>query len=261
MTPTVQKLLAILGPRYSSESGLLLALLGAWGAKLDQAKADGDAAFAQLSVLTASSIWLDEWGGLYGVARQPAEDDDTYASRMIHETIRQRPQAAALEQIVKGAFALAAFYVRDLWPFALLTDQWTTFPGRPVQVTDGQLLPDFFTFGPTSATVTFSETYVPGSFGIWVSEITSQLLTYTLDQVIALLPLELLTDQVGSIDHVTDGQLSTPDFGGPGDTARHTFNLPRASFPIAIDDILALINEHRAAGTRPVVMGTQLQSA
>jgi hypothetical protein len=250
-----------LGPRYAAgETGLLAAFLGAAGAKLDECRADGDAAVAQLSVLTASAFWLDEWGGLYAVPRSAGESDDAYAQRIIRETIRQRPQPMALEQIVAGAFPVAAFYVRDLWFFALLTDQYATLPGRPLQVTDGQLRPDFFLFGPNSATVTFSAVLSPGSFGIWIAELTSQLLTYTLAQVAALLPLELLTDQTGSSTQVLDGQLTTPDFGGPGDTASHTLNLPRATFPVAIADILALIDQHRAAGTKAVLMGTQLQS-
>jgi len=260
MTPTVQRLLNSLGPNYSSGGILLLALLSAWGEKLDRCRDDGDAALAQLSILTASSIWIDQWGELYGIVRLADEDDDTYASRIISRTVMQRPQALALEQIVNSAYSLAAFFVRDLWPFILLTDQWSTLPGRPLQVTDGQLAPDFFIFGPNSATVTFSSVFSPGTFGFWVSEVTSQLLTYTLDQVVALLPLELLTDQFASANHVTDGQLTTPGFGTPADTARHTFNLPTASFPISIDDILALINKHRAAGTKPILMGAQLQS-
>ncbi len=254
------KLLRTLGPRYGSGQ-LLSSLLMAWGSKLDAFQTDGDAAVAQLSLLTASNEWLDIWGELYAIPRQQGEPDGQYADRIIRRTIMQRPQPMALEEIINGEFMLAAFYVRDLWPFVLLSDQWTTFPGRPLQVSDGQLLPDFFTFGPNAATVSFSSTYSPGAFGIWVAEESSQILISTLDQIIAELPLILLSDQFLSTDHVSDGQLTTPDFGGPGDTARHSLELPSPEFPISIDDIMDLINQHRAAGTNPVVIATQLRFA
>jgi hypothetical protein len=260
MTPTVRKLLNTLGPQYGEGQNVLLAaLLGAWGYKLDEARADGDAAIAQLSVLTASSVWLDQWGLLYTVMRLPNEDDNAYAMRIIAETIHQRPQPLALERIVNGMYDLAEFFVRDLWPSVLLSDQWTMLPGVPLQVSDGQNQSGFLTFGPNMATVSFSVTYTPGSFGIWVTEQTSAIISYTLQQIITLLPLELIGDQFSSADHVSDGQLTTPGYGTPSDTARHALNLPAATFPTSVDAILALINQHRAAGTKPVVMGTQLQ--
>lgn len=258
---TATKLLRTLGPRYGSGQ-LLSALLMAWGSKLDAFQADGDAAVSQLSVLTASHEWLDLWGELYAIPRKPGEPDDDYADRLIRRTIMQRPQPMALEDIVNGEFKLSAFFVRDLWPFVLLSDQWTTLPGRPLQVSDGQLLPDFFTFGPNSATVSFSSTYSPGAFGLWIAEQSSQILVSTLDQIITDLPLILLSDQFApGSPHVSDGQLTTPDFGGPGDTARHSLELPSPEFPISIDDIMSIINQHRAAGTNPVVIATQLRFA
>jgi len=258
---TATKILTALGPRYRHDEGSLTrVLVDAWGAKLNDALADGDAAVAQLSTLTASARWLDQWGLLYAIMRQPQELDDAYASRLISETIRQRPQPFALEQIIRGAFDNIDFlYVRDLWPFVLLSDQWVSPPGKPKQVSDGQLDETFLDFGPSMATVSFSPTHAPGSFGIWVSESTSELLTYTLQEVINLLPLVLLSDQSIPTSHVSDGQLTTPDFGGPSDTARHSFSLPVPVFPASIDDIMALINQHRAAGTRPIMIATQLR--
>jgi len=282
----VTKILTAIGPGYRSDEGSLIRVLAnAWGTKLDESIADGDAATAQFSILTASVRWLDQWGALYAIARkaQEADDayadrlmrlsrngverkrrkaqeaDDAYADRLISETIRQRPQPFALEQIVRYTYTIDEIFVRDLWPFILLSDQWVSPADKPLQVSDGQLDPTFFTFGPSMVTVSFSTMHTPGSFGIWIAETTSQLLTYTLQEVINLLPLVLLSDQISSTTHVSDGQVTTPDFGGPSDTARHSFSLPPPVFPVSINAILALINQHRAAGTRPIIMGTQLQ--
>ena len=256
----VTKILTAIGPGYRSDEGSLIRVLAnAWGAKLDEAIVDGDAATAQLSILTASVRWLDQWGALYAIARKAQEADDAYADRLISETIRQRPQPFALEQIVRYTYTIDDIFVRDLWPFILLSDQWVSPVDKPKQVSDGQLDPTFFTFGPSMVTVSFSTMHTPGSFGIWISETMSQLLTYTLQDVINLLPLVLLSDQISSTTHVSDGQVTTPDFGGPSDTARHSFSLPPPVFPVSINAILALINQHRAAGTRPIIMGTQLQ--
>lgn len=450
---TIDKLLTTLGPRYGfGQNVLLRALLGAWAAKLDDAVADGDKAMAQLSINTAAGVWLQQWGELYNVPRLPNEDDDAYAQRIVRSTIQQRPQLLAIRQLVLQAFALKDFFIADLWPFVLLSDQfalpdevftrstnllrrsqdfdnptWSkfgstilpnavgapdgttaadrltesalnenhqvfqlllqpagatmtfsvyakpdsrdqitvqmagtaftratfnltnatfvltqpttgtatagmtqeangfyrcsitwvgivvnplcqillangagvnlyqgngtsglylwgamvnqgTFPlpyvqtfdtvtsqlvqtvadGMPLQQSDGQLQSTFFNFGPNEAAVSFTPTFAPGAFGYWISELTSQLTVYTLDQVIALLPLVLLSDQFTSNTQVSDGQLTTPGFGTPQDTARHSFALPPVTFPVSVDDVLDVINANRAAGTMPVLMGTQL---
>lgn len=256
---TVDKLFQILGPVYGARQRILLdSLLSAFAGKIDDAKVAVSNATAQLSITTAWAFWLDQWGELYAVKRSLNESDDSYAIRVITETVRQRPQVDSLESIIKRLFALNAFYVRDMWPFVLRSDQWSTLPGEPLQISDGHLLPDFLQFGPTSATVSVTKDHVPGCFGIWISEISAVIAIYTLEDILANFPLILLSDQAPDSLGLGDGHLTQPGFGMPGDIARVSLNIPKPVRGVPIETILDIINRHRAAGTKPVIVQAEL---
>jgi hypothetical protein len=66
----------------------------------------------QMSTRTASDVWLDEIGAMYGVPRYAAEADGSYGPRIIAEVIRPRTNNIAIAQAI------------------------TAFTGQPTTVTD-----------------------------------------------------------------------------------------------------------------------------
>jgi hypothetical protein len=224
---------------------------------LQQMLDDGDAAIGQLSISTAQGPWLNQWGTLFNVPRRsPAEMDEAYAARIIYQTIQQRTQPPALEAIVQQGLGITVT-VKDLWPYVLIGDQWTTPIGRPLQLGDGQLTAGVFTdqdeavrgFAPAPAP------YLPGNFGVWIYAAPVEPFSYTVENVRTLLPLVLFGDDVTPGDlNLGDGHLTTPQVGGPNDTARHGFAPQNFDLQSTADEVLDLINQHRAAGTQAVLM-------
>jgi|GEM_PF-5047943 len=261
MSTTVDRLRGHLSHVYGLRGDTLLTVfLTALARSLDRTNADGDSAVAQLNLRRASDEYLDMWGDYFAVARLPGEGDAAYSRRIIEETLMLRCNNLALERILLRAFGYTA-HVKDLWPYVLLSDQWETPAGHPRHVGDGHLTtPDFGGPTDTATRLGVAAPYLPGCFGVWIDVAVEQVGIYTLEQVKALLPLVLISDDLTTTSlHVLDGQLTTPDFGGPTDTARHSFAIPQAAFPLSVDDLMAVVHRHRAAGTKPILM--QLSAA
>lgn len=241
-----------------SQTELLNAVLGAVAERLQILGADIDAGIAQLNVLSAAEEWLDLWGGVYGIQRKSDHElDATYGPRIIAETVRQRPQPQSLIDIVLQTTGVE-IVVRDLWPHILHSDGFTVPASRPLQICDGHLTPGW-TAGESDDLVVRSGLvypYLEGVFGVWMRIAPEVPFAYTLENIVAARPLVLLCDQFddGTV-HVSDGQLITPDFGGPGDTARHSFAVSNVGVPASVLEVMALIDRHRAAGTEAVFLG------
>ncbi|MDO8357327.1 MAG: hypothetical protein Q7U76_13130 [Nitrospirota bacterium] len=248
--PTATRLQANMGRIYGGpSSGVLPSLLSAIGSVIDRAHADGQGALAQLNLLSSSAVWLDQWGALFGVSRLSGEGDVLYAPRIVAQVIRQRPQGIALQDIVQAAFNLTV-QIRDLYPYCLLSDQWTTPPGRPPQVSDGQLTVGFNGSAPDNAVrCDYLTPYLPGHFGVWIQfSSDSTPYSFTMEDIRANFPLVLFSDDpVLAGTMVSDGQIGVAAYGlsfGP------VSPLP----PFSVSDVLALINANRAAGTQSVFM-------
>jgi len=246
----------------------LTALLQTMAKGLEGASADGQTAVDQLDLRTkASGAWLDRWGDYFLVPRRGAgETDDQYATRIIAETIQQRPQPYALKRILETAFPVTAD-IQTLYLYALKTDRFVDRPG-PRHRTDGHLQPDFLAASgpwpaqPGAVALTDVTNKQPGTFGAWLTVTIAVAFVYTLEEFRAALPQKLLTDQVDVASlHRTDGHLTSPGLGGGGDTARYTFGFNSRDLPFSLNDVLALLHRHRAAGTKPVIMNVRLTSA
>jgi len=250
-----------LGRVYGRASTPLLnAVLGAWGTGIDRGHLDGGYAIAELDFQTVGGRWLTQWGDHFAVPRGvDAETDHQYATKIIAETVRQRPQIHALEQLLQHAFDLN-IALADLYPYVLHYDQWTTPPGHPPQLCDAHLLPGFN--GPLPDQAVRCDAlppYVPGAFGVWMTVEADDPYLFTLDQIIAFFPLVLITDQhltgMPPYTQVCDGHLTSVDLsGGPADTARKMFGRPSIELPVTEADVLALLTRHRSAGTKAVIM-------
>lgn len=236
---------------------LLRAIKGAWADRLAVLGADMQAAIDQLHILRAADEYLDLWGAVFGWPRLTGESDRTYGPRIINNTIRQRPQPRALEDIVWRETGVVV-RIRNLWPMVLMSDQWRVADRRPAQVSDGHR---HVTWQPgtvedVAVRSAFAYPYLEGVFGVWMEIPPEAPFAYTLDNVVTFRPLVLLSDQLTpTTQHVSDGHLTTPGFGGPEDTARHSFAVLGSGTPSSVARIMALIGRHQAAGTEAVFMG------
>lgn len=242
----------------ATSSKLLQAILGAAANRLEVLGGDIDAAVGQLNILKSAEEWLDLWGTVYGIPRRSDQElDDAYGARIIEETLRQRPQPQALTEIVFRTLGIQ-MVVKDLWTFVLQSDGFAVPAGRPAQVCDGHLTPGWIAGSVNDQVVRCGivSPYLEGMIGFWLNVAPEVPFIYTLENVIQSQPLVLLSDQldVGTL-HVSDGQLTTPDFGGPGDTARHSFAVATTGVPASVGEVLSLLNRHRAAGTEIVFLG------
>lgn len=239
-------------------SDLLKAILGAAANRLEWLGVDIGAAVSQLNILQAAEEWLEVWGAVFGFPRRSADEADAiYGHRIIESTLRQRPQPQALVDVVAKTLGVQ-MTLRDLWPFVLLSDQWSVPSDRPAQVCDGHLSPVWVPGGVNDlvARSGLAAPYLEGMVGIWLNLTPDVPFAHTLENVIQALPLVLLSDQftVGTL-HVSDGQLTTPDFGGQNDTARHSFGVSTDGVPSSVTEVLAVLNRHRAAGTEIIFLG------
>lgn len=250
-----RKLGRIYGRRSSASlDSMLLAI----GQQFDVLGIDVSNAISQLNVTTSSEDWADFWGTVFGIPRKAsAEPDGTYTDRIIEETIRQRPQPQALTSIVKKSLGVTML-VRDLWPMVLKTNQFVVPAGRPPQVLNGHLAPGWTpgAVDDQAVRLAFGAPYLEGAFGVWLDVQPGEPFQYTIENIIALLPDKLLTNQFapGSL-HTLNGHLTTPDLGGPSDTARYLFGVSPQALPATVDQVMTLIERHRAAGTQAVFMG------
>lgn len=243
----------------------LTTLLRTMAKGLDASSVDGQAAVDQLDLREkASGAWLDCWGDYFLVPRRGAgETDDQYATRIIAETIQQRPQPYGLKQILETAFPVTAD-IQTLYLYALTTDRFVDKPG-PRHRTDGHLRPDFLAASgpwpaqPGPVALTDATNKQPGAFGVWLTVTITVAFIYTLEEFRAALPQKLLTDQVDVASlHRTDGHLTSPGLGGNGDTARYTFGFNSRDLPFSLNDVVVLLHRHRAAGTKLVIMNVRL---
>lgn len=248
--PTATRLQTNMGRVYSAPSnGVLGQLLSAIGSVIDRAHQDGQNALAQLNLLSSSDQWLDQWGALFAVPRLTAERDVLYAPRIVGQVIRDRTQWIALQQIVQAAFNIT-IQVRDLYPYCLLSDQFSTPPGRPPQVSDGQLTAGFNGSAPDQAVrCDYAAPYLPGNFGVWIQFVsTSTPYSFTVSDIRANFPLTLFSDDFTLADNmVSDGQIGSPNYA-------LSFGPVNPTPPFSQADVLGLINANRAAGTQAVFM-------
>lgn len=234
------------------------ALVGAIGKPFDALGLDVSNATAQLTVTRSSEDWADFWGTVFDVVRRAStEVDSIYTDRIIEETIRQRPQPHALTSIVRKTLGIA-ITIRDLWPMVLQTNHFSMREGRPLQVLNGHLTPGWVegSVGDEAVRLGFGAPYIQCAFGVWLDIPPGEPFQYTLENIIALLPSKLLTNQFapGSL-HVLNGHLTSPDLGGESDTARYLFGTSPQALPPTVGEVMALIDRNRAAGTQAVFMG------
>jgi hypothetical protein len=108
-------------------SSFLWSWLHGMAQELAAARASIDEMLKQLSLRSAEADWLDEWGGYFGIKRDPAggalidptatppryapESDRDYAQRIITEIIRPRGNNKAIELALKSRFGQASSVV------------------------------------------------------------------------------------------------------------------------------------------------------
>lgn len=108
------------GDIISGYQSSLWMYLDALSTELAEAKKRITDMLDQMSIATADDEWLDEWGGYFGIPRDPGEIDAVYANRIIIEVIKPRGNNKAIE---------AALY-RKYGQIASVTDYY--LPGIPI---------------------------------------------------------------------------------------------------------------------------------
>lgn len=89
------------GDHLYGYTSVLWAYLETMASELDAAADQIAEMLRQLSLKTASDVWLDELGGYYGVPRLVNESDAAYAPRLIAEVLRPRSNNIAIAQAIK----------------------------------------------------------------------------------------------------------------------------------------------------------------
>lgn len=255
---TQDRLKRNLGRIYGhSSSALLDACLGAIAERFERLGVDIPHAATQLLIPQSSEDWADLWGDVFGIARRPDEADGHYSPRIVEETIRQRPQPHALIDIVQQALGIT-IVIRNMWQSILLMNAFAVPPGRAPQVLNGHLAAGWVPGGvdDDAMYLGFQAPYEEGVFGVWLDIAPEDPFAYTLENVQTLLPQMLLLNELtAGTAHVLNGHLTSPDLGGPTDTAKYLFQVQAEEVPTTVSAVMALIDRHRAAGTEAIFMG------
>lgn len=124
------------GDHVTAYTSLLWVLLNGYAGEVLDAEEQVRQALLQMVITTASGEWLDLWGALYGVPRNPGESDAHFVPRIPKEAFRVRNNAHAIELAIRDA---TGFDVR-------IEEPWTN-----IFKLDGSLLsgPDKFYDGET----------------------------------------------------------------------------------------------------------------
>lgn len=124
------------GDHVTAYTSLLWVLLNGYAGEVLDAEEQVRQALLQMVITTASGEWLDLWGALYGVPRNPGESDAHFVPRIPREAFRVRNNARAIELAIRDA---TGFDVR-------IKEPWTN-----IFKLDGSLLsgPDKFYDGET----------------------------------------------------------------------------------------------------------------
>lgn len=79
-------------------------------------------ALAQTDLRVASNEWLNYWGGIFGIPREPSElyRDESYRSRLIRETLMPKSNNWAIADLVQGATGRKCRVVDGGSPFLLV---------------------------------------------------------------------------------------------------------------------------------------------
>lgn len=96
------------GDCFFAYSSLLWSHVSGIASELADADASIEAALDQMSIKTADSEWLDEWGGYFGIQRKYGEIDSDYSERIIFEILRPRGNNKAIEIALASAFKYPA---------------------------------------------------------------------------------------------------------------------------------------------------------
>lgn len=95
--------LASNGDRLIAFTSLLWVLLSAYAGEVTEAGRQVREALRQMVITQADGDWLDLWGTLYAVGRNPGEPDASYAPRIPQEAFRIRCNARAIELAIRDA--------------------------------------------------------------------------------------------------------------------------------------------------------------
>lgn len=73
-----------------------------------------DALVDQLTFSKATGVWLDVWGKLFGIPRNPQESDDTYSTRISGTLVAGRTTPVAMAIYLNVALGINATITEDL---------------------------------------------------------------------------------------------------------------------------------------------------
>lgn len=91
------------GDHLSAYTSVLWAYLEAQSNELTLARAAATEALLQMSLRSASDLWVDEHGSYYGIERAPGETDAAYSLRVIASIGRPLGNNIAIEQAINTA--------------------------------------------------------------------------------------------------------------------------------------------------------------
>lgn len=77
------------------------AVLDALDQSLQNIKVASEELKKELSILTASGLWLDKWGEWFGLSRKPSETDDGFRERILDVLRQDRLTIPAIIELIK----------------------------------------------------------------------------------------------------------------------------------------------------------------
>lgn len=99
---------------YLRPGNTFAAMQAAKAAALMRYAAASDALVNQLTFSQATGVWLDVWGKLFGIPRNPQESDDSYLTRISGTLVAGRTTPVAMAIYLNVALGIDGSIVEDL---------------------------------------------------------------------------------------------------------------------------------------------------
>lgn len=123
------------GDQVHGFTSLLWVILSAYAGEVSEAGVQVGQALRQMVMTQSEGVWLDLWGALYSVPRNPGEIDAQYAERIPKEAFRVRVNKYGIEQAI---FDATGFDVRLEEPWREIFKLDDSLLSGPHKIYDGE---------------------------------------------------------------------------------------------------------------------------
>lgn len=123
------------GDQVQGFTSLLWVILSAYAREVSEAGVQVGEALRQMVMTQSEGVWLDLWGALYSVSRNPGETDAHYADRIPKEAFRVRVNKFGIEQAI---FDATGYDVRIEEPWREIFKLDDSLLSGPHKIYDGE---------------------------------------------------------------------------------------------------------------------------